>query len=198
MDTSRLFGAVCSCALYCVIGYSSQAISASLNFDLIHDGGASSIVVDGSEDPLLHSFNIGDHIVYRVTAVDNGYWKVNNTFRFSAGLTVLDGGARTGNWSVDFLLYGNSVISNSLNNIKSLLSIGALVTLTAETMFDEIVMTYDLLDSTASTNFIQSREFITSISQDQADGNLTYISNVKPPVDEKRRRYLPYLPLLLD
>lgn len=182
MKKSHQLVFMCAFLFLYAVSYSNQALSAHIDFDLTHDGGSTTALVPGSVDPLLYSLNVGDDFTYTVSALGDDYWQVNNNFSPFFALSVSDSGTRTGDFSIDYFLDGSHVTGTVMNNLNSSsIHIGNTSDLFTGTSFDEIMMTYELLSSTAATDIIQTREFLISISDYQNNGSLTYISAVPVP-----------------
>lgn len=177
MTVKSILGTV---GIYIILGLSNSALAIPVGFDLVHDGTSTSLAT-GSADPHQYALNVGDQLTYTVNAANNDYWLVDTNFNFIGALFMLDGGTRNGNWGIDFSLDGATVAGSSINGlISSSVHIGEQIGLTAGLMFDEIVLTYDFLSSTATTDIIQTRDFLSPISSYQDSGNLTYMSASVP------------------
>lgn len=138
-------------AVFAASVVSAPALSNSFDFDVTWDG--SSFSVDaGSDNPIGASIAVNDDFNYNLHAAGDDFWKVdltNDYFPFLA-FTTQEAAERTGDMSLSLYLDGALQIPTiTQNNIfNALVHLGTnSISLNSGLMFDEIVLTYTLLDS---------------------------------------------------
>jgi len=132
------------------LSFSTTASATVYDFDLLYNGGALSLDV-GSDDPIGASLVDGDSFDYNIQATGTDFWNVDvggNFFPFLA-FTIAESGDRVGDMTLSLLLDGVEQFSLAENGISnSFVHLGTNgVNLLAGLMFDEIILTYDLITS---------------------------------------------------
>jgi hypothetical protein len=133
------------------------------DFSVTFNGTAAS--VDGGSDPVAGtSFVVGDSYQLDIHAAGTDYWSVaatSSSFLY-ADFLVGPGGTRTGNVTATFFLNGVQIDQTvELGVFQSSVHLGAnSYTFAAGMLFDQVVIDYLLLSSTAPTTITASPDVI--------------------------------------
>ena len=129
------------------------------NFDMVYDG-ANLNLEAGSDTPAGTSLSAGDSFVADIQAIGDGFWEVENNYGpqiLPLTFFVLDGADRVGTANTGFFLDGVEVhrINEGTVN-QSSVHIGAQDwSLVAGLIFDQVVLDFSLVSSTAANTIIQ-------------------------------------------
>jgi len=139
-----------SCAVLGAMIASSPATATTFNFNVGYSGNSTASLLAG-DNPVGQSLQVGDTFNYRLAAQGTGEWTVlTNAGVFPRfALHTLEGGHRTGNWTLTLLNNGTTLFSAFANNMMN--GTGHLGTntlaLPTNMVFDEWFLNYTLIAS---------------------------------------------------
>ncbi len=127
------------------------------DFNVTHDGNLTTLEA-GSDNPIGTNLTVGDSFNYNIKADINDFWKVDvgdSFFPFLA-FKATDSATRTADITLSLLLDGIQQFTTTINGVvNTYIHMGTnAISLSTGLKFDEMILDYNLTNSTSNTNTI--------------------------------------------